>query len=252
MSVLEQALVDLGRHLRYPEAPDLAPGVVRQLRAPGPSPARRRMAILAAATLALLVGGLAALSPTVRAALFRVLNLPGVRIEVGAPGPEAPVRTLGDGLALGSRTSLARAQAQAEFPIQVPSSLGPPDRVYLERDRAGGTVWLVYGPRMGLPEAEETGVGLLVTEFRGSVDEEFLKKVTYEGGSVMPVEVDGSRGFWLRGAHTLIFLDERGFPIEDRTRVAGNVLVWEADGVTYRLESDLGLVDTLEIARSMT
>jgi hypothetical protein len=248
VSALETALVDLGRHLRYPPAEDLAPAVLGNISVRRTAP--RRMAVLVAATLALLVGGLALLSPGVRAALLRIFGLPGVRIEVGTE-PRAPVQRLGEGLDLGDPVGLQDARNQAAFRVRIPAELGRPDQVFLEPTTAGRRVWLVYRARPGLPAAEETGVGLLVTEFQGDVGEFLIKKVEAEGAAVMPVDVEGNQGFFVRDAHTLMFIDEFGNPIDDRTRVAGNVLVWEADGVVYRLESALGLVDSLEIARSL-
>jgi hypothetical protein len=256
VSTVEQALVDLGRHVRFPDQADLAPAVLARLEparreaAPGRAAAPRRMVVLVAATLAVLVGGLALFSPAVRAALFRSLFLPGIRIIVGQPEPEAPVQTLARGLELGEPVSLAEAQAEVDFPIRLPRELGRPDRVFLEEFAARRRVWLVYRAGPGLPKAEETGVGLLVTEFQSGIDEEFLKKVQAEGGSFQPVQVDGNQGYWIEGAHTLFFIDEDGNFVEDRTRVAGNVLVWEEDGITYRIESDLGLGESLRVARS--
>lgn len=250
MSALERELVDLGRHLHYPDE-DLAAEVVARLRRPAGVRTRpRRIAGVAAATLALLVGGLAALPPGVRAALLETFVLPGIRIMVGEPEPEAPVRALGRGLDLGEPVGVSEARAEVDFPVRLPSELGSPDRVFLEPAVAGGRVWLVYRAGEGIPRSDETGVGVLVAEFRAGVDEQFLKKVTAEGGSFQPLQVDGNQGYWIEGAHTLYFVDESGVVIEDRTRVAGNVLVWEAGGVTYRIESSLGLGETLRIAHS--
>jgi catechol 2,3-dioxygenase-like lactoylglutathione lyase family enzyme len=251
---IEEALVELGRHVLYREV-DLAPAVVARLEAGPPAKAPRpaaprRMVVLVAATLSVLVGGLALFSPAVRAAVIRTFFLPGIRILVGQPEPPAPIQRLGQGLELGEAVSLSGAQAEVDFPIRLPRELGRPDRVFLEEFVAGGRVWLVYRAGPDLPEAEETGVGLLVTEFRGGIDQEFLKKVQAEGGSFQPVQVDGNQGYWIEGAHTLFFLDEDGNIIEDRTRVAGNVLVWEEDGVTYRIESALDLGGTLDLAHS--
>jgi hypothetical protein len=256
VSTVEQALVDLGRHVRFPDQADLAPAVLARLQPPRPAvvprraAAPRRMVVLVAATLAVLVGGLSLLSPAVRAALVRSFFLPGIRIIVGQPEPEAPIQTLARGLELGEPVSLAEAQAEVDFPIRPPRELGRPDRVFLEEFAARGRVWLVYRAGPGLPQAEETGVGLLVAEFQAGLDEQFLKKVQAEGGSFQPVQVDGNQGYWVEGAHTLFFIDEDGNFVEDRTRVAGNVLMWEEDGVTYRIESDLGLGESLRIARS--
>jgi hypothetical protein len=249
VSPLERALVDLGRHLRYPEE-DLAPAVVARLRRPEGSRPPLRMAVLAAATVALLVGGLATLSPVVRAAVLRTFLVPGIRILAGQPDSNAPLLRLGRGLDLGEAVTLPEARAGVDFPIRLLSALGTPDRVFLERDVPGGRVWLVYRARGEIPRSHETGVGVLVTQFRAGIDEDFLKKVQAEGGSVLPVQVHGTQGYWIQGAHSLFFIDESGLVVEDRTRVAGNVLVWEANGVTYRIESALGLADTLRLVRS--
>ena len=251
MSSLERALVDLGRHLRYPEA-DLATAVVGRLgRGTDVRTAPRRMAVLAAATLALLVGGVAVLSPTVRAALLRSFLVPGIRIVVGQPEPSAPVRTLGHGLELGKPVPLSEARAEVDFPIRLPSELGSPDRVFLEEAVPGGRVWLVYRAGPGIPRTDETGVGVLITQFRAGIEEEFLKKVEAEGGSFMPIQVDDNQGYWIRGAHALFFVDGSGDGDRGphpRGRQRPDV---ERGGVTYRIESDLGLSDTLRIAHSI-
>ena len=68
---------------------------------------------------------------------------------------------------------------------------------------------------------------------------------------LQPVEL-GDLGFWLEGApHTVMFLDANGQIQEDSTRLAGNTLLWEEDGVSYRLEADLEMEEALKIARSM-
>jgi hypothetical protein len=251
VSVLEQALVDLGRHLRYPESDGVVDDVLGRLRARERPELARRMTVLVAATLTLLTG-LAVLSPAVRAAFLRIFALPGIRIEVVEEAPPAPVRTLGEGLSLGERVSLDEAEGTVGFLVRLPADLGVPDQVFVERFLPGGRVWLVYRAGPGLPKAAETGVGLLVAEFRGSLDEPLLKKVTDEGGTVTPVRVDGNEGFFVPGAHTVYVLDENGNPVGDEPRLAGNVLVWEVDGVTYRIESALGLTDSLGLAESFT
>jgi hypothetical protein len=58
---------------------------------------------------------------------------------------------------------------------------------------------------------------------------------------------------WIEGAiHTFTLLDQAGNPIEETTRLAANVLLWEMNGVNHRLEttgdlqSSLAIVETLE------
>jgi hypothetical protein len=58
---------------------------------------------------------------------------------------------------------------------------------------------------------------------------------------------------WIEGAiHTFTLLDQAGNPIEETTRLAANVLLWEINGVNHRLETtgdlqnSLAVVETLE------
>ncbi|MGH2723602.1 MAG: hypothetical protein ACRDI0_04915 [Actinomycetota bacterium] len=252
---VEAALSDLGRHLRYPTTPDLA-GAVRARLERGPAavvPTRRarRLVLVAAAVTALLVGGLAALSPAVRAALLRVFTLPGVRIEFGDVAPPAEHRPLGHGLDLGRRVTLEEAAASATFPIRVPEALGPPQEVYVDVTAGPARVSLVWGQGPGLPRATSTGTGALLSEFRATSEDQLIKKLVETGIPVEVVEVDGNPGYWVEGPHGLIVLDERGRPVEDSARLAGNTLLWSADGVTYRLETALDAGAALRIAGSL-
>ena len=206
------------------------------------------MAVLAAATLALLVGGVAVLSPTVRAALLRSFLVPG-----SASWDSRSRRRRFGPLATGSSSEpvpLSEARAEVDFPIRLPSELGSPDRVFLEEAVPGGRVWLRIEPALGSPDRRD-GVGVLITQFRAGIEEEFLKKVEAEGGSFMPIQVDDNQGYWIRGAHALFFVDGSGDGDRGphpRGRQRPDV---ERGGVTYRIESDLGLSDTLRIAHSI-
>ena len=253
VGALERALVDLGRHLAYPEAGDLAPAVVERIRGVRPlapprrAPRTRRVLVLVAAVLALLVGGALVASPGLRAALLRFFGLPGVRIEVGESPP--PV---GRGLDLGERVSLAEARERATFPLALPGSLGPPDEVYLDVPPADGLVSMAWRARPELPRATGSGVGALLTQFPARPEREFIvKKLAAQGVSVAQVLVDGETGYWVEGPHTVFLVTEGGVFIEDRARTAGNTLLWSRDGITYRLETALSMERTLAIARTV-
>jgi hypothetical protein len=47
------------------------------------------------------------------------------------------------------------------------------------------------------------------------------------------------------------YVDAEGRTLTDTVRLAGDVLLWESDGITYRIESALPLERVLEIASSM-
>lgn len=247
---LERALSDLGRHLAYPDT-DLVPAMADRLAAIHPlAPPRRgsrRVLVLAAAILTLLVGGALVASPALRAAIARLFTLPGVRIEVPASPPPA-----GRGLDLGERVSLEEARRAAGFAVTLPTALGQPDEVYLDTPPSDGLVSMVWRTRPDLPRTTGTGAGAVLTQFRARPDEEFIvKKLAAEGVEVTPVLVDGASGYWIEGPHTVFVVTEDGTFIEDRARTAGNTLLWSRGGLTLRLESALDLPGALAVARTV-
>ncbi len=163
---------------------------------------------------------------------------------------------LGSTLGLGLPTTLDEARTAADFPLALPSdpALGAPDGVYIERRIPGGHVALVWTDRPGIPAQGSGRVALLLAQFRGRVDQDYFEKLIRGDGvtSVDPVEVGGARGWWVAGdPHVLFYLDRTGTFVERESRLVGNVLIWERDGITYRLESGLDLADALRIAESV-
>ncbi len=66
------------------------------------------------------------------------------------------------------------------------------------------------------------------------------------------VSVDGARGAFLSGGpHFLFLIDETGDTIEDSTRLAEDVLLWDEGGVAYRLEGNFGREEALRLARAL-
>jgi hypothetical protein len=243
VSELERALVALGRELEIPEAPDLAPRVLRVLERPAARrPPRRRLVLVVAA---LLVAALAATLavPDARSAFLRFLHIGGERIElVDELPPVASYPTELDlELALGERVSLSEARRRVEFDLLELEET--PDRVYLGWR---GSVWFLYG-RPG-------AVRLLVAQTpQLSVDEPFiLKKLVGSGTSVEQTTVRGAPAYFLSGEpHEVILLDETGEPVFETVRLARDVLVWEEGGRTMRLEGDLTLEEALEFAEAL-
>ena len=224
-----------------PEAPDLAAHVLGRIGTARPAPRRRRL-VLAFAVLAL-AALLATLAiPDARSALLRFLQIGGDRIELvdelPAVAPSPPELDL-DHSASVSRLDEARRRAAFDL-LELEEE---PDSVYIG-DR--GTVWFLYGR----PEA----VRLLVAQTpRLEVDESFLlKKLAGAGTIVETTTVRGARAYFLSGApHVVILVDENGFGVPESTRLARDVLVWEEDGRTVRLEGDLTLAEATELAESL-
>lgn len=259
---LEHALVDLGARVAYPPTPPLAASVRARLLAdarpalqlqPVWAPIRglRRALSLALLALALLAGTVLALSPGTRTAMAHWLGLHGI-VFYFVPAERVPA-PVGTHLGLGRRLTLAAAQARVPYPILKPTmrGLSTPDEVYVRRLPPGGDqVALVYRAHRGLPRANTTGVGLLLTEFPGSSPTagKFLDSRT----RVYFVTVNGERGEWVTGkAHLFGYVNAKGDFDKESIRLAGNVLLWERHGLVLRLESALPEAAALRIAASV-
>ncbi|MDQ3985640.1 MAG: hypothetical protein M3280_03990 [Actinomycetota bacterium] len=248
-SDLERDLVELGRRLDFPETPRLSAGVAARLRR-HPAPLVRRLrvvpsAAVAAVVFASVVAAVLITSPAAREAVADFLGVSGIEIQYG--GEETP--RIASDLDLGRPVSMDEALGEVSFPIRVPPALGAPDEVYVG-EPVPDSVSLVYRPRPGLPQTKEIGVGALLTEFRASVDSGLFKKLIGAGATVQPADI-GEEGYWIEGAHELLYTDADGNVVADSARLAANALVWEEDGITYRLESNLLLQRALAIGRDL-
>jgi hypothetical protein len=80
----------------------------------------------------------------------------------------------------------------------------------------------------------------------------FLKKLAPEDTKVEVLSVRGTRGYFLSGEpHLVMLVDEYGLTVPDSARLARDVLVWEEDGRTVRLEGELTRREALDIAESL-
>jgi hypothetical protein len=279
---LERALVDLGRHIAYPPTPALA-ARVRQAIARRPArpasfwdtwlPRQRRLAY-ALVALIVLSGAVLAFSPEARTAVAERLGLRGVLISeipaVPTPLPTAPAPAASPAaspappaaapaapsptprLFLGQSTTLAEVRSRVTFQLPIPSLLGEPDEVHLGSTPPGGQVALVYYPRPDLPQASTTGIGLLISAFQGTVPSGGMGKGIPPGTRIEEVTVNGGKGYWIDcDPHTIFYLDNRGQGRTETTRLAGNVLLWEQNQLTIRIESALPKDEVLRIAASV-
>jgi hypothetical protein len=244
---LDRALRDLGEHLDYPATPDLAVDVRRRLAASVAVPApRRRLVVPTAMAVVLFALAVLGLWAPARDAVADLFGLRGVLFS----REESPVRP-GERLSLGRVIDLGEAGKRVDFPLRRFPRLGVPDAVYLDEAAPEPVVSAVYGAGAELPEVRSTGVGFLVSQFRGRFDTTIMGKFLGPNAVVEAVSVDGHRGFWLpEPAHVVLFLDGEGNVREDTARLTANVLLWEEDGVITRFESRLGREEMLAIATS--
>jgi hypothetical protein len=179
----------------------------------------------------------------------------GTPVATPVASPRAEATPVGTGLLLGRRVTLAEAQAAAPYRIHVPATerLGEPDEVYLRTLPDGNQmVSLIYLPAPRLPETEETGVGALLMQFEARDNVEYLGKQIAEGSGDFGARLNGQRAVWIAGSHNLTLLSDpsRGC-CEEPTRTAGNVLLWEHDGLIFRFESSLPRAEAIAIAESV-
>jgi len=253
---LERALRILGSRYPYPPTPNLASRVRGRITARSVAPPRRvglwrdpRRLALVAAVLLVLLGAAALANPTTRDAIAHFFHVRGVivnRVPSPLPSP-SPITPLN----LGRRATLEQAQSSVTFTIAVPSAVGAPDAVYVDSGIPGGEVALAYRPRPGVPLVRQTGLGLLITEFRGDLIPGFITKEVGPGTTTEETSVNGDAAWWIAGEPHTIVVQVAGQDQPETLRLAANTLVWEHGGVTYRIESGLSKVDAMAIASDL-
>jgi hypothetical protein len=185
-----------------------------------------------AALLAVLIA-----TPQGRAVIVHVFRFAGVEVRQG-PGPaNAPTHAALPGE---RQMSLVQARHHVSFPILVPAALGRPGEVVVS-DR-GRVVSLIY---------RRTQYGLVrMDEFAGHLDQIYFEKFVHSG-SVTKVEVNGTKGLWIRGPQELMYITRSGTTAVASARLTtGNTLIWATRQVALRLEGNLGKAAALAIASS--
>jgi hypothetical protein len=199
------------------------------------------------------------------------LGLPGIRIVTApsaSPGPTAAPNSspqasasapsasptvagpAGSGMGLGNPIAVGDASTAAGIPLRLPTAagVGAPVTAWI----LDGRLSLVWTTNRALPSTREPGVGLILAEFRGSLQPEYFQKVITPDTTITPVTVDGVTGYWISGApHEIVFVDEHGQPIFDTRRIVGDTLLWARGDVTYRLESGLDRAGAIALAATL-
>jgi hypothetical protein len=240
---VESLLADLADHIEWPEPSAPLSELTPRLARARPKTRRHRWVPVTAA-LVILVALLLVLSPQARKAVADLLGVAGIEIGFVSELEDS----VGAGLDLGRQVSLDEAVEAVDFPVSTPDWPGDPDSVYL----SGSRVIMAWAGGETLPASGETGVGLLYSQIHADGDADRFVKSLGPESSVMATVVAGWNGFWIEGdPHVISIEDGSGRRVEETLRLAGNVLMWETDEVTHRLETMLGLDEAIRIAESM-
>jgi hypothetical protein len=236
MSELELRLTALRDEIAWPETPTFEalafePAFARK-------PARRlplRPLALGFAILLAVLAGVLALSPGARSAFLEIFHIRGATVERVEKLPDVAVQQRD----FGKRVSREEAERFVGFELV---DLGKPDGIYVSTAERVASV--VYG------SAEKPR--LVLTQLRGGVWDGFVKKVGSRGTRIEQVTVNGERGLFISGdEHFVMFQDEYGGITDERTYLAGTVLLWNRGPLLLRLEGDLTRAEALELARSV-
>ena len=248
----------LTKDFPYPQTPDIAGGFERrQFDRPRGIFQIRRLAWVGI-LLILVVASLVAV-PSVRARLLEFLQIGSVRILFPQPTPtssptaEAPlvvgppptatpdyVSDLVSVLDLDGKTTLEEVQQITEFPIRSPTyppELGEPDRVFYQQLDERAFVVLVWLH----PDTDDQVWISLYALGEGTAGFKGEPRVLEE------TEVNGERAVWTDGPH---FFTVDGF-FQSGRLVESPVLIWTAEGLTYRLEADMSKEEMIRIAESL-
>jgi hypothetical protein len=252
-SAWEERLQAVARRATYPPTPPLWAGVRHRLPTAwtGMRQPRLTWAQGLAILVVLLVGTMLTV-PEARAALVRILQVGAVRImapsgtstptvapaATSAPSPTAEV--LLPPFDLSGRRTLDQLRRAVDFELRLPSypqDLGAPDLAFLQ-DIEGPMVILIWRLPSDPSRARLAMHILGPGTFAGKAEPRILAAA----------EVHGQPALWTEGPHSLIL---RSGDYVLHQLVTGNVLIWEEDDLTYRLETALSMEEAVRIAESL-
>ena len=169
----------------------------------------------------------------------------GPRRPHRATSPPAPAPML----RLGHEVSLDEASDRAPFTI-----LGPVDAW----GRRPPSTWASHPPTpsrccgaegTGVPGGGGHGRRRAAHRDAGIHRRALIEKQLGPGTTLETATVGDDAAYWIAGGqHELLYLDRDGRTRPDTTRLAANTLLWEHDGVTFRLESGLDRDAAVDLA----
>jgi hypothetical protein len=219
---LEQQLRALP--IAFPVEPELTARVLERL-----EPRRRRLWLVPALAAVAAAGALLAI-PQTRAAILDFLRIGGEEIRRVETQPRAPERPL----QLGRALALDEARDAVDYPLLVPAAEAD---AYLDRS---------------VPRMVNLRWGRYVLSQWPGEQLPFVQKQAGPRSQIVSVLVGEDPGAWITGArHEVVYRNAQGEVLHETRRLVGKVLIWERDGITYRLEGARTRVEALAVARNL-
>jgi hypothetical protein len=231
----ETWLTQKAKEMQYPPTPQFADYPSSE------KPRPRLTATLRWALTVIVIAAALMAVPPVRAQLLEWLQIGGMTIERAATPLPAdalpPPVDLVTGYELSGKTTLAQATAEFGFPIRYPPAYGKPQHVYLQDFGTGPFVVLVW---VDLDDPAQ----VILVEYILAPGTRLTKG---EVPTLEETQVNGQPAVWTDGPY---MVNIQGFHQAARL-VEGHALIWEQDGLTYRLELDASLKEAVRIAESI-
>lgn len=216
---IEELLLALGSELDWPATPRFT-AVPR-----APRPGRRYLIAALAAAAAL---GAAVTAAAASDFIFHGVRIVPVQVLPSVSPSASPIATQK------REPNLEAASRDAGFSVEAPAALGTPSTITVTPG-ARVIVTLDYGTAI-VSEASGSGYDVLIAT-----------KMVGPGTTVTRTTVGSADAIWIEGSpHEVYFAGQ-----QDTLRLATNTLIWERDGVVFRLEDHVSLSEAQRIAASV-
>lgn len=229
MSELETALREAGERFPFGPTPDVVDVTLLE---PGRNRRRRWIpAVVIPLAVAAVASGALAVSALRGVHVESVDSLPPFPTDAAPPF-------------LGEPVDLATAREAVPWRLAVPrlESLGPPEVVFLRNDVPGGIVTLEYGddPRARL------------SQWRGDISDATYQLLSGES-RIERLTIEGREAVWLEGRvqATYTYIGADGAKHREALPAAGHILLWEDDGIAFRLATLVSRDRAVEIAEAI-
>lgn len=215
-------------HIRQIAGNTVYPPTPQVQGAPG-TPNHKSQILRYAAVVFVLVGLIGAAVPDIRAAVTSFLQFGAVTIYLDGQDAEGEPLKLDD---VFGATTLEAVRDAVGFDILLPPG-EPPDRVFLQGDSMVILVW-----------TSDDEVEAALYQVAGE-----NWRIIKSAETIEETAVNQYPAYWVNNGHPVQFI-EAGTLLA--SFVTGSVLVWEQNGVTYRLETSTGLEEARAFAEALT